>query len=550
MSSTTPWPPPEALLLDFGGVIMLTRKTEDGLHAVVGAVADRLARSGHHLPLEELARSLQAGRTALKLWKNAASRRRAPRELTPAEIVGDFLAADLPSGPRELLLSESAWLLDLLTTTISTHAVRPGIRELLTAAEHRQVPVAVVSNAHSGASHRRLLTVHGLAGQIAVQIYSDEVGVRKPNPAILHLATDALGARPERCWYVGDTLDRDVVAARRADIGTVLLTRSQHTDDPPFAVREQPDAVYPDPRGLLAAFQAATADTSTAPRPVMSATAATSTASTRQPSHLPLTRPALEPARGRAALLIDHGGVISTSRPDPAAVRGLAADLAGLLSSPAAPMSPRAALSLITAARRQEKRLKQQRDSEVSPAEFWVELVGEQLTVRQRALLRAEAGELTYRLGLLKSRRTLREGVLELLTTCRDRGMPVAVVSNTVSGRAVRAICTAHGLDELIGAYLCSDEFGARKPAAAIVEAALDAVAADPGESWFLGDKPAKDGAAATAAGIAHRVLVRGGSTPEHDLQAAVQTGLATAVVDTPGDLRDLLVTESSLLPV
>src|SRR5699024_1488393 len=323
---------------------------------------------------------------------------------------------------------------------------------------------------------------------------------------------------------------------RRADIGTVLLTRSQHTDDPPFAVREQPDAVYPDPRVVLATFQAATADTSTA--------------STRQPSHLPLIRPALEPARGRAALLIDHGGVISTSRPDPAAVRGLAADLAGLLSSPAAPMSPRAALSLITAARRQDKRLKQQRDSEVPPAEFWVELVGEQLTVRQRALLRAEAGELTYRLGLLKSRRTLREGVLELLTTCRDRGMPVAVVSNTVSGRAVRAICTAHGLDELIGAYLCSDEFGARKPAAAIVEAALDAVAADPGESWFLGDKPAKDGAAATAAGIAHRVLVRGGSTPEHDLQAAVQTGLATAVVDTPGDLRDLLLTESSLLPV
>ncbi|WP_051154833.1 HAD family hydrolase [Ruania albidiflava] len=330
---------------------------------------------------------------------------------------------------------------------------------------------------------------------------------------------------------MGDTLDRDVVAARRAKVGTVLLTRSQHTDDPPFPVRAEPDATYPDPRGLLEAFQAAT---TAAPQPVPSTTAATSGT----------------PVTGRAALLIDHGGVISTSRPDPAAVRELAADLAALLSSPAAPMSPRTALRLITAARTQAKRLKSERRREVSPAEFWVELVGEQLTVRQRALLRAEAGELTYRLGLLKSRRTLREGVLELLTTCRENSMPVAVVSNTVSGRAVRAICTAHGLDELIGAYLCSDEFGIRKPAAAIVQAALDAVAADPGKSWFLGDKPAKDAAAARAAGIAHRVLVRGGSTPDTDLQAAVQTGLATAVVDTPGDLRDLILTEKTLLPV
>lgn len=543
MSGTTPWPTPEALLLDFGGVIMFTAKPDGGRQAAVTAVANRLARSGHHLPLEHLAQSLQAGRTALKHWKHAASRRRAPRELTPAEIVGDFLAADLPDGPRELLLSESAWLLDQLATTISTHTVRPGIPELLAATHERQIPVGIVSNAHSGASHRRLLAAHGLATQIGVQIYSDEVGVRKPNPAIMQLATDALGVRPERCWYVGDTLDRDVVAGRRAGIGTVLLTRSQHTDSPPFPVREQPDAVYSDPRGLLEAFQAATTPT---PQPQPRATQP----DPHRPQPGQTAAPGIEPATQRAGLLIDHGGVISTSQPDPVALREFATDLATLLSSPAAPVDPRTVLRFVTAARTQEKTLKYELGHEVSPRHFWVDLVGEQLSVRQRALLHAEAGELTYRLGILKSRRTLREGVLPLLTACRDRGMPVAVVSNTVSGRAVRAICAAHGLEELIGAYLCSDEFGARKPAAAIVEAALHAVAADPAESWFLGDKPAKDGAAATAAGIKHRVLVRGGSTAEHDLQAAVQTGLATAVVDTPGDLRDLILTEKTLLPV
>ena len=124
--------------------------------------------------------------------------------------------------------------------------------------------------------------------------------------------------------------------------------------------------------------------------------------------------------------------------------------------------------------------------------------------------------------------------------------MPVVVVSNTVSGRAVRTICTDHGLDPLIAAYFCSDEFGARKPAASIVQAALRAVAAEPSHSWFLGDKPANDAAAATAAGIGHRVLVRGGSTPDPEIQAALTSGQASAVVDHPEELRELILAAHS----
>src|SRR5699024_11883430 len=98
MSSTTPWPAPQALLLDFGGVIMLTTKPDGGRQAAVARVAERLARSGHHLPTEELAQSLQAGRTALKLRKSAASRRRAPRELSRAGVGGGCVGAALRGG--------------------------------------------------------------------------------------------------------------------------------------------------------------------------------------------------------------------------------------------------------------------------------------------------------------------------------------------------------------------------------------------------------------------------------------------------------------------
>src|SRR5699024_101052 len=85
--------------------------------------------------------------------------------------------------------------------------------------------------------------------------YSDEVGIRKPHPGIIDLAARALGTSARRCWYVGDTLDRDVVAGRRAGVAAVLVTRSHHTDTPPFPVTERADLVVDDPRGIVPALR-------------------------------------------------------------------------------------------------------------------------------------------------------------------------------------------------------------------------------------------------------------------------------------------------------
>src|SRR5690606_153948 len=170
----------------------------------------------------------------------------------------------------------------------------------------------------------------------------------------------------------------------------------------------------------------------------------------------------------------------------------------------------------------------------------WRDWFGCSLSARQRALLTAEAHDIMARYGRAKSRRTLRTGVRELLEACRAERVPVVVVSNTVSGRAVRAECAAHGIDHLIAASVCSDEAGVRKPDASLVHEALVIARADPARAWFLGDKPQTDAAVARAAGITHRVLVRGGSTADADIDDALTTGLATHVVDEPGELIPL----------
>lgn len=517
---------PRALLLDFGGVIFETVKRPTGRDELAASIVARAARAGHRIEQAEVRASLDSGLTALRYWKHSSSRRLEPREMSHREVVGDFLAAELPAPIRALLVAEASALLEEQNTTISDHVVRPGIPELLAEAERRGIPLGIVSNAHSGRSHRRLLAKHGLASQFQVQVYSDEVGMRKPHARMIELASAALGVAPADAWYVGDTQDRDVVAGRRAGVGAVVLTVSKHTDQPPFGVAEVADAVFPTPEGLLETLRAA-AD----PAPASPAKATS------------------DPARAgrQAALLLDHGGVISTSAPDGALLDEFCDSLAALLDAEDEPVDRIRARALISAGidrYREFKVTERERPDgchEIGAARFWRDLVGGDLSPRARALLEAEAHDLMFRFGTAKSKRTPRPGIRELLEHAEREAMPVVVVSNTINGRAVRAECAAQGIDHLIAAYVCSDEVGFRKPDARIVREALLVADADPARTWFLGDKPRNDAAGSRAVGIARRVLVRGGSTGDAEIDAAVAEGIATDAIDSAADLIDLL---------
>ncbi len=248
---------PSALLLDFGGVIFELRKRAEGATEVAEHIRDRLSRAGHEYPLEELRAGFLAAQVALKYWKHSSSRRPAPVELSHREIVGDFIAAELDRGARGLLMDEATPLLETIAMTTAERVMRPGVPDLLEFCRREGIALGVVSNAHAGGYHRRLLEENSLAGYFGVQVYSDEVGIRKPNPRMIHIAAEALGVQVADAWFVGDTQDRDVAAGRRAGVGAMLLVRSKRTDHPPFPVPHTPDIILDDPRGVLAALRAA-----------------------------------------------------------------------------------------------------------------------------------------------------------------------------------------------------------------------------------------------------------------------------------------------------
>jgi FMN phosphatase YigB (HAD superfamily) len=110
--------------------------------------------------------------------------------------------------------------------------------------------MAVVSNTLCGAAHRDFLAKTEVGRLIATQIYSDEACVRKPNPQMIWNATDDLAVAPEHCWFVGDSNRRDIVCARRADVGAAILMRSPRTDTEHPPNGPLPDVTVDDGFGL------------------------------------------------------------------------------------------------------------------------------------------------------------------------------------------------------------------------------------------------------------------------------------------------------------
>lgn len=224
--------PPAALLLDFGGVLCeadpdVARRTNLGPYVV--------ELLGGAVSLARVEADLAAAQRAYSSWRDAMTRPYNPPELTHAQFWGDFVAADWPRGPRETVLAHASDLAYRWTDGGIAWRLRPGVRDLLAETSAAGIPMAVVSNVLCGAAVRDFLAREGVGELFGAQIYSDEIGVRKPGPAMVHAATEALGVVGSDCWFVGDMPMRDVLACRRAGVGRVILVATddgEQADDP------------------------------------------------------------------------------------------------------------------------------------------------------------------------------------------------------------------------------------------------------------------------------------------------------------------------------
>jgi putative hydrolase of the HAD superfamily len=98
---------------------------------------------------------------------------------------------------------------------------RPGAEELLRELRSRSVRTALVSMCAPDTP--AMWRGSPLAGLVDVEVFSCEVALRKPDPAIYDLACERLGVDSARCLYVGDGAYRELSGAAAVGMRAVLI---------------------------------------------------------------------------------------------------------------------------------------------------------------------------------------------------------------------------------------------------------------------------------------------------------------------------------------
>ena len=147
-------------------------------------------------------------------------------------LLGDFgIALDDGELDRFLEAEHDAWQ-PARRLAAHTHPLLEALRGL-------GLKLGLVSNAFDpGWLLHRDLEHMGLAERLDFSVFSSEVGLRKPHPAIFERALEALEAVPERALFVGDRLFEDIRGAAEVGMTTVQALWYRADEHPDGADRK------------------------------------------------------------------------------------------------------------------------------------------------------------------------------------------------------------------------------------------------------------------------------------------------------------------------
>ncbi len=200
---------PRAVFFDAGNTL---------LQINYAAIVEQLARRGVRRTAEEVARAEYRARARLDPHL-------APGASTESRSVAGYYLRYLL---EELGITDSATVQALAEWRRSYNLpvglwnqADPEAEGVLRRLRAEGVGTGVISN--SNGSVRQILEELGLARYLDFILDSAVVGVEKPDPRIFGLALEAARVRPEDAVYIGDLYSVDVLGARRAGLGAILL---------------------------------------------------------------------------------------------------------------------------------------------------------------------------------------------------------------------------------------------------------------------------------------------------------------------------------------
>jgi putative hydrolase of the HAD superfamily len=229
-----------AVVFDMGGTLEDLYYDDDIRLRATPGIQAILACHGldARLDVARLYDTINTGLKAYQDWREASE-----VELPSARVWSEYVFRDREM-PADRLSQISEKLAFFYDTNFYVRTLRPEVPAMLARLKSAGFRLAVISNVVSLGQVPHNLRAYGLEQYFEVVITSSGFGYRKPSPRIFWEATRQMGLPPAACAYVGDTISRDVVGARRAGYGlsiqikSFLTSRSDRESDV-----EAPDAV-------------------------------------------------------------------------------------------------------------------------------------------------------------------------------------------------------------------------------------------------------------------------------------------------------------------
>lgn len=237
------------VLFDMGGTLEDIWNNQETLAAVMEKLQAMLRAAG----LEpgcgpaEFQEKVLAGLKDYKSWSESVCLEKKPEEIWPDFYLKAFRF------DREKLLPITEDLANMWELTYFHRELRPGVHEMLEALEQRGYKLGVISNNASLYNVFNVLEDYGIRRFMRDVTVSSVTGYRKPHPEIFRISLRQMQVRAEDCVYVGDTISRDIIGAKRAGFAKAVQIGSYLSAQKDAAINhtaEKPDMFISDIREL------------------------------------------------------------------------------------------------------------------------------------------------------------------------------------------------------------------------------------------------------------------------------------------------------------
>jgi HAD superfamily hydrolase (TIGR01549 family) len=234
----------EAIFIDLGNTMRILTKDEAYQESARIKIAQMV---GSTQAPETLVRVIDEHYKAYRKWAFETW-----IEATEGELWTRWL---LPDYPAEKIIPIASELTYHFRQSMGKRIVQPDAKMVVNELTKRGYLLGIISNVIGVHEIPDWLEADGLTHYFKSVVLSSVFGRRKPDPEIYWEAARRIGVPPEKCVYIGDNPNRDVVGTRNAGFGMViLLMNTADVEKEPLSGENQPDLIINQFKQLLDIF--------------------------------------------------------------------------------------------------------------------------------------------------------------------------------------------------------------------------------------------------------------------------------------------------------